>query len=337
MILGAILLALLLRPVSPQTQLHAPLGPLADGVMGLVLALVILGLESSLSRIPGRIWAGGFLGATLGILAGRLGWSVWVPEPAAGTWVSTYRTLSIVALLYLGAAIGAAKGRCFKPIALRTLWQGEEPRIPPKIIDTSVIIDGRLRDIIEAGFLDGRILVPQFVLRELQQVADSPDALKRARGRKGLESLQNMKNLPNVQIEITHADFPEVGEVDLKLLELARRTSGKVVTNDFNLNRVARVRDIPVLNINDLANALRPVVLPGEPMRVFILKEGKEPNQGVAYLEDGTMVVVDDGKDLVGQTVDIVVTSLLQTTAGKMFFGRSDQAAMRTERRNALP
>ncbi len=325
-------LSMLLEPVSRALGLAAPLAWLVDGAAGLLLAGAVLAAQAALPRVPARVLVGGLAGARAGALAGWVLWTAWPPAPGAGP-ATAARTLVSLALIYAGTAVAVHKAARFQPSSIRELWTGAETSQGPKLVDTSVIIDGRIHDVIETGFLDGRLLVPQFVLRELQQVADSSDPLKRARGRKGLETLQAMKKIPTVQVEVTQTDFPHIREVDLKLIELARRSSGKIITNDFNLNKVARVRDIPVLNINELANALKPVVLPGEPMRVFILKEGKEPNQGVAYLDDGTMVVVDDGKSLVGQTVDIVVTSVLQTTAGKMFFGRSEALA-RADRRD---
>jgi uncharacterized protein YacL len=202
------------------------------------------------------------------------------------------------------------------------LFRTAGPERRYKILDTSVIIDGRIADICETGFADGTLVVPQFVLKELQFVADSSDALKRNRGRRGLDILQKIQKMASVEVIVSDMDFPNVREVDLKLIELARALQGKIVTNDFNLNKVAQLRGIEVLNINELANALKPVVLPGESMKVFILKEGKEYNQGVAYLDDGTMVVVDNARRLIGKTIDVIVTSVLQTTAGKMIFGR---------------
>jgi len=187
-----------------------------------------------------------------------------------------------------------------------------------------VIIDGRIADIVETGFLDGTLVIPQFVLRELQLVADSADSLKRNRGRRGLDILQRVQKMTQLNVQILEDDFPNVHEVDMKLIELAKVYNCKIVTNDFNLNKVAQLHGVEVLNINELANALKPVVLPGETMRVFILKEGKEYNQGVAYLDDGTMVVVDNAKKMISRTIDISVTSVLQTTAGKMIFGRFD-------------
>ena len=190
-----------------------------------------------------------------------------------------------------------------------------------------MIIEGRIADVCETGFLDGTLIVPQFVLRELQLVADSSDSLKRNRGRRGLDILQRMQKMGGVQVQIVEDDFPNLRDVDMKLIELAKKYDAKIVTNDFNLNKVAQLQSLPVLNINELANALKPIVLPGEIMRVFILKEGKEYNQGVAYLDDGTMVVVDNAKKMISKTIDIAVTSVLQTTAGKMIFGKYDERA----------
>jgi uncharacterized protein YacL len=194
-----------------------------------------------------------------------------------------------------------------------------------KLLDTSVLIDGRIADIAEAYFLEGVLGVPQFVLRELQTVADSSDALKRQRGRRGLEVLQRMQKMSQIEVRMLDDDSAQDATVDDKLVELARRTGAKIVTNDFNLNKVATVQGIAVLNVNLLANAMKPAVLPGESMRVLILREGKEPNQGVAYLDDGTMVVVDNARRMINKSVDVVVTSVHQTTAGKMIFGRIDE------------
>ena len=196
-----------------------------------------------------------------------------------------------------------------------------------KILDSSVIIDGRIADICSTGFIEGPILIPKFVLAELQKVADSSDSLKRQRGRRGLDIVERLKTEPEAHIVITETDFPEIKGVDQKLIELARRLNAKIITNDFNLNKMAKIQGVKVLNINELANALKPVVLPGETMRVFILKEGKERDQGVAYLDDGTMVVVDNARKMIGKTIEITVTSVLQTTAGKMIFGRYTESS----------
>jgi len=224
--------------------------------------------------------------------------------------------------------LGAKQGEWLEPSRLLSLFRAAGPQRRYKILDTSVIIDGRIADVCETGFLDGTLVIPQFVLKELQLVADSSDSMKRNRGRRGLDILHKIQKMAGVQVTISDADFPDIREVDLKLIELARTLQGKIVTNDFNLNKVAQLRGVAVLNVNELANSLKPVVLPGELMKVFILKEGKEYNQGVAYLDDGTMVVVDNARKMISKTIDIVVTSVLQTTAGKMIFGRYIEPGM---------
>ena len=266
--------------------------------------------------------AGSVVGAALGLLA------VFVLRQAALAEGSHSLFLRLIVPLigaYIGTLVGVWKAEY---LPFRTLSPKlEAPALDagsPKVLDTSVLIDGRIADIAESGFLEGRLVVPRFVLHELQLVADSSDSAKRNRGRRGLDVVQRLQKLTRIQVEISSEDFPLVREVDLKLIELAKSMDAKIVTNDFNLNKLAQVQGLSVLNINELANALRPVVLPGEMMRVFILKEGKEHNQGVAYLDDGTMVVVDNARRMISKTVDVVVTSVLQTTAGKMIFGRFD-------------
>ena len=192
----------------------------------------------------------------------------------------------------------------------------------PKLLDTSVIIDGRIADLCETGFMEGEFVIPQFILQELQHISDSADSLKRARGRRGLDILNHIQKNDDVVVEIVEDDFPHIKEVDAKLVELGKKLGAKILTNDLNLNKVAELQGVQVLNINELSNALKPVVLPGETMRVFVLKEGKEAGQGVAYLDDGTMVVVDNAKRCIGKNLDVVVTSILQTSAGRMIFTR---------------
>ena len=192
----------------------------------------------------------------------------------------------------------------------------------PKVLDTSVIIDGRIFDICKAGFLEGEIMIPAFILDELRHIADSADGLRRNRGRRGLDILAKMQEELNCPIRIEEKDYEDVEEVDVKLLRLARDIQGAVLTNDYNLNKVAGVTGVQVLNINELAGALRPVVLPGEEMTVHIVREGKEPGQGIAYLDDGTMVVVENGRRRLGETLEVVVTTVLQTSAGRMIFGK---------------
>lgn len=194
-----------------------------------------------------------------------------------------------------------------------------------KVIDTSVLIDGRILDIIRINFLEGKLVIPEFVLEELQHIADSPDDLKRERGRRGLDVVKEIKKDKDINLEISSVDYPDISEVDSKLLKYAQDTGAKIFTNDYNLNKVADVQGITVLNINDLANALKTKVLPGESMEIEVIKEGKSRNQGVGYLEDGTMVVIEDGKDLIGKKINSTVTSVLQTSAGKMIFVKAKQ------------
>ena len=222
---------------------------------------------------------------------------------------------------YLGATVALRRRSDLDGLTAKLFSRGSKSELD-KVLDTSVIIDGRIADICETGFVDGTLIVPQFVLRELQQVADSGDALKRNRGKRGFDVLQRLQRNPKVTVKIEDLDFPHIGEVDRKLIEVAKALGGKVLTNDYNLNKVSELSGVPVLNINELANSLKPVVLPGELMQVRVLKEGKEAGQGVGYLDDGTMVVVDHGKKYLGQIVDVMVTSVLQTTAGRMIFTR---------------
>jgi uncharacterized protein YacL len=237
------------------------------------------------------------------------------------------QVMVLILMAYVGLVSGANKGEYLDLSALGGIFSDRSSRKSFKVLDTSVIIDGRVADICRTGFLEGTLVVPHFVLRELQQIADSADSIKRNRGRRGLDILEKVKSVPGITVQIVEKDYPDVKEVDLKLIELAKELSAKIVTNDFNLNKVSQLRGVDVLNINELANALKPVVLPGETMRVFILKEGKEYNQGVAYLDDGTMVVVDNARRMIGKTIATQVTSVLQTTAGKMIFGRFPEEA----------
>ena len=195
-------------------------------------------------------------------------------------------------------------------------------KIPPKVLDTSVIIDGRIADICKTGFIEGKLVIPRFVLNELQHIADSSDDLKRVRGRRGLDILNSIQKELDIEVEISDVDFEDIPEVDSKLLKLAETIGGKVVTNDFNLNKVAQFQGVEVLNINELANAVKPVAIPGEQMMAQVVKEGKEQNQGIAYLDDGTMIVVDGGRKYIGETINVLVTSVLQTPAGRMIFGK---------------
>jgi uncharacterized protein YacL len=224
--------------------------------------------------------------------------------------------LIMTILCLVGLQLGASKA---KELKKKVEARSPEQKIVG-ILDTSVIIDGRIADVCETGFLDGDLVIPQFVLRELQAIADSSESTKRTRGRRGLDILNKIQKQAYLKIIIDDTDYPSIKEVDQKLIQMAKETGYAILTNDFNLNKVAEVQSIQVLNINQLANALKPIVLPGETMKVQILKEGKEPGQGVAYLDDGTMVVVDNGRKQIGRNVEVTVTSVLQTTAGRMIF-----------------
>ncbi len=297
-----------------------------SAIFGAIIALVIIGFEMRTQRATLKTLIGAAIGSILGILGAFLiGILISIQKvEAVPAQMQTFLTISLAFLMgYIGLMVGAAKGEFIDLSVLGGIFSDKNlPKRDYKILDTSVIIDGRIADVAETGFLGGTLIIPQFILTELQQVADSPDSSKRQRGRRGLDMLQRLRNNSQIDIQIVETDFPAVKEVDLKLIELGTQLEAVIVTNDFNLNKVSQLRGVSVLNINELANALKPVVLPGEAMRVFILKEGKEYNQGVAYLDDGTMVVVDNARRLIGKTADVAVTSVLQTTAGKMIFGR---------------
>jgi uncharacterized protein YacL len=306
--------------------------------LGFFVAMIILLAELRLRRAEISGLVGGAVGAVLGLLAALLIALVLSrtaePEPNK----SFFAVTSLFALGYLGLVLGSRKGADFRripPPAASVALPVVAPKSSLKLLDTSVLIDGRIADICETHFLDGTLAVPRFVLHELQLVADSSDSLKRQRGRRGLEVLQRMQKQPGLEVRILEDDISGVSAVDQKLVELARSFGAKIVTNDFNLNKVSRVQGISVLNINELANALKPAVLPGESMRVLILREGKEPSQGVAFLDDGTMVVVDGARRLINRTVDILVTSVHQTPAGKMIFGRLEEKHDQTNTRAA--
>ena len=290
-----------------------------------IIAIAIILFEVRIRRASLKTLIGAAVGSILGIVGAYLiGTLITSQESAAVPPESrAFLTLALIFFMaYIGLMVGGAKGDYIELSALGGIFSDKIARRDLKILDTSVIIDGRIADVSETGFLTGTLIIPQFILRELQQVADSPDSSKRQRGRRGLDMLNRLQNNASLDIQIAETDFPAVREVDLKLIELGKQLDAVIVTNDFNLNKVAQLRGVNVLNINELANALKPVVLPGEAMRVFILKEGKEYNQGVAYLDDGTMVVVDNARRLIGKNADIAVTSVLQTTAGKMIFGK---------------
>jgi uncharacterized protein YacL len=297
-----------------------------SAAVGAGSACAVIVFEFRVRALTLRRLVGAVAGSVLGILGAALFCMVLRGALQPGATSAVLQIFVLLLMTYVGLLVGANKGDLLNPAALGTVFSSDRPtRRSAKVLDTSVIIDGRIADIAEAGFIDGTMVVPEFVLRELQTVADSTDSSKRQRGRRGLDMLQRMQSNTEIQVQIVPDDFPSIREVDLKLLELAKKWEAKVVTNDFNLNKVAHLHHVDVLNINDLANALKPVVLPGEKMTVLILKEGKEFNQGVGYLDDGTMVVVDHARKLIGRAVEITVTSVLQTASGKMIFGKLEE------------
>ncbi len=301
----------------------APDAGIGGGIGGLLLAGLTLLTERGLKKVPLKNLLGSFVGLILGVMFANLISNVFLSNflnhqqiilPLYGVFYGVCG--------YIGLRIG------FKKVEELHIpgWKSFSKNLPRsenmKILDTSVIIDGRIADITETGFVEGALVIPQFILGELQHIADSSDPIKRTRGKRGLEVLHHIQKQVNVDVRIMDRDYPAIKEVDSKLIELAKEVHGKIVTNDSNLNKVAELQGIEVLNINELANSLRPVVLPGEEINVKILKEGKEMGQGLAYLDDGTMIVVDNGRRQIGRTVDVIVTSVLQTPAGRMIFGR---------------
>ncbi|MFQ6069541.1 MAG: PIN/TRAM domain-containing protein [Candidatus Aminicenantales bacterium] len=289
------------------------------------LSVIIIFLETRIRKTQFKIiWSstvGTFMGVGLGWILGSIYQSV-TEDSHTSFFI---RIFFLVIMPYIGFLVGTRKSDWFDPGYYFRFFKEKSIGRAYKILDTSVIIDGRITDICDTGFIEGALVIPQFVLKELQLIADSSDQLKRQRGRRGLDVLDHLQKSSQVSVIISETDFPDLRDVDSKIIELAKQMDAKIITNDFNLNKIAQLQGIPVLNINELANALKPVVLPGEMMRVFILKEGKEKDQGVAYLDDGTMVVVDNSRRMIGQNIDITVTSVLQTTVGKMIFGRYNQ------------
>jgi len=288
-------------------------------VIGLVIAFFVIKVEQDIRKFSLRIILGGVVGMIIGlIIAFLLAYGLnFVSNIKQNQEVVPWIYALLTGIMgYLGLVLGSKKTEELNIFGLGQTREPDEARI----LDTSVIIDGRIADVCETGFIEGNLIVPRFVLDELQYIADSSDTLKRSRGRRGLDILNRMQKMAGITVEVGDQDFPKVKGVDAKLVALARKINAKIITNDFNLNKVAELQGIKILNVNELANALKPVVLPGETMTVKIIKEGKEPGQGVAYLDDGTMIIVDNAQKFQGAVVDVTVTSVLQTTAGRMIF-----------------
>ncbi|OGX18876.1 MAG: hypothetical protein A3K83_07375 [Omnitrophica WOR_2 bacterium RBG_13_44_8b] len=301
-------------------QIMTPKQALLGIFVGGLATLIIIFLEVGLRKVSVRGLSSAVFGLILGLIMSKLVGDAMSLSPIPQAALDTIRFTLTLIFCYLGMAMalhGKDEFNVIIPyVRLRRQDQAEEV----VVLDTSVIIDGRIVDICKTKFLTGKIIIPRFVLKELQQIADSTDPIKRQRGRRGLEMLHTIQKDSGLDIAIHDEDFPEIAEVDAKLVKLAKLLEAKILTVDFNLNRVASIQGIKVLNINELSNALKPVVFPGEEMQVKLIKEGKEHNQAVGYLDDGTMVVVEDARRLVGQEVKVVVTSVLQTQAGRMIF-----------------
>ena len=297
-----------------ETQLNKmPIHDVIAGAAGLAIGLIIANLlGAAFSNIP---LVGAYFPVVFSIVFGYLGIHITIKKrKEVGDLFGTLPNLI--------SKSREVKAQAKAKEALGQISKEQKSSKLYKLLDTSVIIDGRIADICETGFIDGALLIPEFVLEELQHIADSSDALKRVRGRRGLDVLQRIRMESKMEVEITSQDFDDIAEVDSKLVRLAQVVGGKLITNDFNLNKVAELRDVPVLNINELSNAVKPVVIPGETMRVSVVKEGKEPGQGVAYLDDGTMIVIENGRRHINNTIEVEVTSALQTAAGRMIFAK---------------
>jgi uncharacterized protein YacL len=295
--------------------------PLYGLFAGAFFGIVALFIHSLLNKLSIGSAFGGILGLIAGIIFSYfllIPVNALIPDEIQG--VMQFVAGGIFG--YGGLFVGFKKGRDLTIPHIMRLFQGKEPEEDIKLLDTSVVIDGRIADIIDVGFMGGTFIIPQFILQELQHIADSPDPIRRSKGRRGLDVLHKIQKVPSIKVKIVEEDFPKIKEVDAKLVAFARLLNAKIITNDFNLNKVAQLQGVPVLNINELASVLKPVVLPGETLGLFIVKEGKEYNQGVAYLDDGTMVVTENARKYIGRTVDVVVTSVLQTTAGRMIFAK---------------
>ncbi len=317
-IIGSVLAGFALGS-SPGSGTFTP-GILSGLLMG-ALALALIRLERLTFSAQVSETLGGFAGFAIGLcLSGMTSFinqQIFLQRPEI---VSFVTTATVLGFCYLGTILGIRMGRRYSLAPISHGDHSTSQTQQPKILDTSAIIDGRVADLSRTGFLEGPLLVPQFVLRELQRISDSSDGHKRIRGKRGLDILQALTNMENINVQIVDADFPQVPDVDTKLVELAKLQNAKIVTTDMNLNKIASVQGIQILNTHELSNAIRPAVLPGESLKVFLLREGKEAGQGVAHLDDGTMVVVDQARRWIGKHVEVVVTSVIQTNAGRMIF-----------------
>ena len=295
---------------------------MVGALIGLILAVVIIFIEFTMRRVSVRGLSSAVFGLIFGLIMAKLVSDTLALIKIDPIVLYSLRVILTLIFCYLGMIVAMRGKDEFNIIVPYVKFSRQDKKDELVILDTSVIIDGRIADICKVKFLEGKFIVPKFVLKELQQIADSSDSLKRARGRRGLDILGNLQKNSNIDVKIHNEDFHDLKEVDAKIVKLAKVLSAKVFTNDYNLNKIAEIQGVSVLNVNELASALRPVVLPGETMDIRLVKEGKEYNQGVGYLEDGTMVVVDNGRRSIGQNVRVIVGSVLQTAAGRMIFGK---------------
>lgn len=299
-----------------------PASGLYGAGLGALFAGLIIWLELGMAKVSLRGLSAAVFGLLLALIVAKFVCDAVDLASLDPTWAASIKLIVTVILCYLGMVL-AMRGRDeFNVIIPYVKLQRQKQTETLIVVDTSVIIDGRIADVARTKFLQGHFVVPKFVLRELQKIADSSDSMRRARGRRGLEILNRLRKDPRISLRIHEEDFPELGEVDAKLVKLAKLLDARILTHDYNLNKIAELQDVEVLNIHELSNALKPIVLPGERLEVSLTKEGKERDQAVAYLNDGTMVVVERGRKLIGTTLNVVVTSVLQTAAGRMIFAR---------------
>jgi uncharacterized protein YacL len=329
-----ILFVILVASVCYGIALNLEANPWIYTLIGGWVATIVVIAEKGLSRASIRKLTAGAIGLAGGLIVANL---VAYPLLLMAN-LKTFAPLILLSINIVCASVGLSVSLKKEEdiFDLISYFMGKKAQVREggyKILDTSVIIDGRISEICETGFLEGTLVIPHFVLTEVQQIADSAFSTKRARGKRGLDIVNKLQNQDLIPVEIVDTDFPEIPEVDNKLLQLAKIMDAKIVTNDHNLKKVAKIQNVMVLNINELATALKPVLLPGESLRINILKEGENPNQGVAYLEDGTMVVVEGGKKHIGKEVEVTVTSVLQTTTGKMIFTEVREESEKEKRR----
>lgn len=312
-----------------------PYWPVLAAIIGFLAAFIIIFAEFSMRKISLSGLTAGVFGLIFGLLMAKLITDSFILK-SISQWNETIAMIMQVVLTlifcYLGMTLAIRGKDEFSLIIPYIKFSRQDRSDEITVLDTSVIIDGRITDLCNTKFIGGKFIVPRFVLKELQQIADSSDSLKRNRGRRGLDVLNKIQKNPSIDVKIHEEDFPELSETDTKLVKLAKLLNGRVFTNDYNLNKIAELQGVPVMNINELANALKPIMLPGEELELKIIKEGKEPNQGIGYLDDGTMIVVEGGRHLIGQTKRVTVTSVLQTAAGRMIFARLESNAYRHKR-----